>query len=458
MQRFCEFYYEKNIRRDVIKKFNRIIPLSSGINNLPCLPVIKNAFIKEYENDSIYTSYTDHCGNKLLLSSLAYEINMKNKNSSFKLEPFKNICRTFGGTGALSAIFEYFSTKKNVKNVLVLGLNYSLFSWWCEYLKFDYRIYSSDDPTRNLPTFDEVVEQVETYQPDLIILTQPTNPTGELYSSSELEEIVNYFHKKGIWLLYDDVTNMYNPFDYICPSIFNYFKTEEYPHKFIFVSSFSKSRSLAGMRYGYVIANTEICKYLYTYYDSRFWSTQNVGSVALSKDILYRTLVPVKVETETETSDRIVSQMLKMYRHWINILSPYAQDLTFRENNFNYIIPSGGWDDELNQYLIQLMDIYKVYSSNIKIASKELQPYIRNEINVAGGFNYCIKLNINLTEREFCVNAFEKAGIDFYTQSVFDKEDDYDKKDYYVRLSAAMDSDLFNIGIERFIDFIKSHQ
>lgn len=86
--------------------------------------------------------------------------------------------------------------------------------------------------------------------PDIIILNSPSNPTGKILSNKILDEIVDYAIKNDITIISDEV---YKDYAFkTCKSILEYSKC-----KFIFISSFSKSHSMAGFRIGYAVSSKE---------------------------------------------------------------------------------------------------------------------------------------------------------------------------------------------------------
>jgi aspartate/methionine/tyrosine aminotransferase len=420
--------------------------------------MLKKKIISEYEEDRFYTSYTDHCGSRLFLAAVYCELKELDNLKIPKLDPQKNICRTIGATGALSSVIEYLGSRNYVRKALVLGLNYSLFTLWCEKHNIKYHIKKSDVEDRILPTVEEAIDGIRLFEPDLIILTQPTNPSGEVYFKDELKEIVDEAIKRDIWFLYDDVPNLYNIHDNLTPvNIFEVIEQETYPEKIIFVNSFSKSRSLAGLRFGYVVCNQTIYDYLYHYNDQLFWSPQHVASSALAKDIVLRTMLRKTKSVSADKRQQSIDRTVRRFSHTIKLLSPYADDMSMLEDNFMYIKPQTTWEDDLIQYEAELLNIYNIYNSNWQKAVSELQPYMSRIIPGSNGFNHCFTVNSSLKEGEFCIKLFDETGIDVYTESVFAEDDNLDRKDYFIRLSCAIQSDSFESGLERLSHFFKKY-
>ena len=88
----------------------------------------------------------------------------------------------------------------------------------------------------------------------LIIINNPNNPAGRLYSKQELSEIVSTCRKHAIWLIVDEAYSDYLEhgdfhsaidFDPDCQSV-------------IITNSLSKNMGMSGWRIGYLIANSKL--------------------------------------------------------------------------------------------------------------------------------------------------------------------------------------------------------
>lgn len=90
-----------------------------------------------------------------------------------------------------------------------------------------------------------------------LILNNPNNPTGSIYTKNELEEIVEICYKNNIYILADEI------YEKICykdnftsiASINNLAKDIA-----ITINGFSKSTNMTGLRLGYTASNSSIAK------------------------------------------------------------------------------------------------------------------------------------------------------------------------------------------------------
>ncbi len=103
----------------------------------------------------------------------------------------------------------------------------------------------------------ELLSSYVTPKTKMLFLTNPSNPSGLVYSSEQLTEIGNFCVENNIYILSDEI------YERICfkdaftsiASISNAIKDRT-----ITINGFSKSFAMTGLRIGYSISNTEIAK------------------------------------------------------------------------------------------------------------------------------------------------------------------------------------------------------
>lgn len=91
----------------------------------------------------------------------------------------------------------------------------------------------------------------------LIIITNPSNPTGAVYTRDELLEIANVCVEKGIYILADEIYEKirFND-DFVSVASLS----DEIKDITITVNGFAKSAAMTGIRLGYTASNREIAK------------------------------------------------------------------------------------------------------------------------------------------------------------------------------------------------------
>lgn len=102
------------------------------------------------------------------------------------------------------------------------------------------------------------LESVITPKTKLLILTSPSNPTGAVYSTQELKEIMDFAIARDILVMSDEIysTLVYDGVEAISPASLS----EEAKEHTIVVSGFSKAFSMTGWRLGTLCAPDAIAK------------------------------------------------------------------------------------------------------------------------------------------------------------------------------------------------------
>lgn len=91
----------------------------------------------------------------------------------------------------------------------------------------------------------------------LIVLTNPSNPTGAVYTRDELLEIAQVCLEKGIYIMADEI---YEKIKYDDTFVSMASLSPEIKDITITINGFAKSAALTGTRLGYTASNSEIAK------------------------------------------------------------------------------------------------------------------------------------------------------------------------------------------------------
>lgn len=125
----------------------------------------------------------------------------------------------------------------------------------------------------------EKLNKVYTDKTKMLIITNPSNPTGLVLSNSEMETIKEFVLEKDILLLSDEV---YSEIDYS-----NTFKSfTEYPElkeNLVCVNGFSKSHAMTGFRIGYMLGDLLLMKHLLKTHQYSVTSATSISQYAALK-------------------------------------------------------------------------------------------------------------------------------------------------------------------------------
>ena len=112
-------------------------------------------------------------------------------------------------------------------------------------------------PTTEDYEFDfELMEKLVSPRTRMVILSNPTNPTGKVYTEKALRNLSDFVLKHGLYLVSDEI---YEDLIYE-GKMFSPASIPEMFPKTITLSGFSKSYAMTGWRIGYMVAPDEIIK------------------------------------------------------------------------------------------------------------------------------------------------------------------------------------------------------
>ena len=205
-----------------------MIKLNTNENPYPPSPAVEKA-MKEFDLDSLRL-YPDP-NSELLINAIAkrYEVNNN---------------QVFVGVGSDDVLAIAFMTFFNSKKpILFPDITYSFYDVWAELFNIPYERPALDD-NFNVRTEDYYKENGG------VVIANPNAPTGIKQSEDMLRDIIE--HNRDVVVIIDEAY-----VDFSGESALSL--TKEYDNVLI-VQTYSKSRSLAGMRIGYAMGNPELIK------------------------------------------------------------------------------------------------------------------------------------------------------------------------------------------------------
>ena len=150
-----------------------------------------------------------------------------------------NICLVNGSSEGIRYIIQAFTSQ----NGRIVGVVPSYFMFQIYSKMYDrnfVKVVYNDDLTMDV---DNIIDAL-TYDTQLLILLNPNNPMGNVYTADEFEKILKAAKQKQITVLIDEAYHYFYP-----ETFMKYALTQEH----IFVTrTFSKLFSMAGCRLGYV--------------------------------------------------------------------------------------------------------------------------------------------------------------------------------------------------------------
>ena len=194
--------------------------------------------------------------------------------------------QVFAGVGSDDVLAMAFLTFFNSgKPILFPDITYSFYEVWADVFRIPYEKVPLDEHFR-------IRSQDYRRQNGGIIFPNPNAPTGELESLAVIEEILKY--NQDVIVIVDEAYIDFGGKSALA-------LTDRYENLLV-VQTFSKSRSLAGLRIGYAIGSEALIRYLndVKYSFNSYTLSQPVilaGSAALADEVYFKKTIPKIVTT-----------------------------------------------------------------------------------------------------------------------------------------------------------------
>ena len=256
--------FEKNIRK--VEPYvpgeqpqRKVIKLNTNENPYPPAPGVEKA-LEEMDTDRLRL-YPDPTAS-VLVNELAEFYHVKPE-------------QVFVGVGSDDVLSMCFLTFFNSeKPIFFPDITYSFYKVWAELYRIPYECQKLDDQFR-------IVKEDYYKENGGVIFPNPNAPTAVYKDLSEIEDIIE--HNQDVIVIVDEAY-----IDFAGRSALELIDKYE---NLIVVQTFSKARSMAGMRIGYAISNPALIKYLndakYSFNSYTMNQTSLVAGVESVKDKAY---------------------------------------------------------------------------------------------------------------------------------------------------------------------------
>lgn len=343
-----------------------VISVAVGEPDFNTPEYIKKAAITAIEEN--FTKYTPVAGIPELRESVVHYY-YKNYNAELASDS------VIIGAGGKQCIFEFFQALLLPGDEVLIPVPY-----WVSYppiveLGGGHPVYVRTNIEGNYKVTPSLLDNYKSDKSRFLIINNPCNPTGVVYSELELENIINWALKNNIYILSDEIYDqlVYKPARmYSAMSWFN-----KYPDSIGIVNGLSKSYAMTGWRVGFLCASTEIIKKMSVFQGH---SMSNVCSIA--QKAAYAAL-------------RGPDDFPEMMRETFSKRRNLAIDRIKTWPKISYVIPEGAF------YIF--LDVHAYYNEVIKnsqdfcMALLE-KAYVAAVPGLAFGDDQCIRLSFAISD------------------------------------------------------------
>ena len=226
-----------------------IIKLTIGEPDLNTPDHVKDAAIADIKaNDS---HYAPQAGKPELLEAIS---NYLDRSLDVKYDSKTEICVTVGATGALNDVF--MSILNPGDKILVPTPVWALYFQLIKLTgAIPVQIDTSKDDFILTPEHLETVLQNEGKGAKVIILTDPSNPTGRVYPAATLKALAEVIAKYHLFSVTDEIYG-----ELVYDNNVHHSLSQYIPERNILISGLSKAYAMTGWRLGYIAAPADIMK------------------------------------------------------------------------------------------------------------------------------------------------------------------------------------------------------
>lgn len=224
------------------------INLGQGICDLPTHPLVAQGAIEAIEDNR--ATYTKFEGIDILREKIARKIEQYNH---YSVDPATQVVVTVGSTGGFAAA---------VLATLNPGDEVILFEPYYGYHLNTLRVFGVQTKLVTLQPPDweidfSALERAFTPRTRGIVICTPSNPSGKVFTRSELQRIGDLCRKHSSWIYTDEIYEyiLFDGREHVSPA-----SMENSGDRVITISGFSKTFSITGWRIGYVTAAPEVAR------------------------------------------------------------------------------------------------------------------------------------------------------------------------------------------------------
>lgn len=354
-----------------------VISLAIGEPDFPTPQFVKDAGKKAIDDN--FTHYTPVSGIKELRQAAAHYFE---RYYAVKLN-YENLII---GAGGKQCLYSFIQTTINPDDEVLIPVPY-----WVSYpdmvlLAGAKPVFVESSISNGFKITPAELEKRMGNKTRLLILNTPCNPTGAVYSDTELEEIVKWCITHNIFLLADEIYDqlVYEPCHMASASPW----LEKYPDYVAVVNGLSKSFAMTGWRAGFLAAHPMIIEKMS---QLQSHSLGNISSITQMAALAALNGADVEVQNMREAFKNRRELALRMISEWDKAVCPK---------------PDGAF------YLF--VDV-SAYYNNMLTNSIEFSAWLLENAQVATvpgasfGNDSCIRLSFAVSEKTLAT-ALQKIG------------------------------------------------
>ena len=248
-----------------------------------------------------------------------------------------HLCITNGSAEAIRYIIQSFTSIDG--RIVGVVPSYFMFQVYSAMYKRNFiKVPYNEDLSINI---ESIIKEL-TRETQMLILLNPNNPMGNVYSEQEFERLFNVCQEKEITILIDEAYHYFYPNTFIKYALDN--------RRVLVTRTFSKLFSMAGCRLGYVCGHPEDIKYV-----QKFCTPHNTNAFAM--------LFAENILTTPGVLDSLIKKYNEGRNYLIDSLNTYGYRHKGEAGNFIFIEPKSDAENVVKRMKEEKKILIKVYEN-----------------------------------------------------------------------------------------------
>ena len=407
--------------------------ISSGTNQFSMPSIWKNSIGMEIKSDFLYRWYTASDGFQCISSAVkVYEDYVSSIQHEVLIKSDRRVCMTTGGSGAASHVFDYLAYTYHNCQVVLVGMNYSLYERLSRKHRFPCIELCNDQDQYMIPDIENFRNLTNNSVKTVFVFSLPNNPTGKNYDRNSFSEIIGLIKQLDGFVVLDlvcDIVISSTKHPFLESVITEY----DFWNSCAVVNSFSKSDAVAGLRIGYVYGGKELINFCSTVNADSIMNPPTLPAFPIVVTCMFRCIYLNQLLGNTSLStQRIIRHFKKLFF----ITSAVIPNEMYQYAQFVF----SQAQDLYKVYISELLENERIMKSNYSHTLEVFRPYIDHTSDMENGFNFCVwfRNKLKLDELTLIKSLIDNTGVAILTESSFTLRKT-DPHNYLIRFSTACD-------------------
>lgn len=443
---FIEGHTFEEILGRVVPEKSPKVHLSHGLNDLPIPEIMKTIMINDIKAEG-FRNYADLDYDNLLCGLIIHHHNFMTGNQL----SWRHCNVIESSTYALNCVVSYVRGKSiGSPKALVVGLNYYLIYEILNQSGFEVCNMFSDNCESPQPDTEMIVSAIERHKPAIFILSQPSNPSGEVMLPSDLLRVSDVCRENVTFIVLDRICadlESENKNHFTQPFLSQAIVDDH----IAIIDGITKRRSCGGIRTAFVLGSLDLMDYIDYRNETMIFYPPFLGIKVMIAEYLFQILILLS-EKEKLSFEEAFAKAMKAV---IDIAEKPSKQGKFMEL-IDEIIPPP-YKDGFERYTSDTRSVKASILANEAYFKKAMCDLTVSITTIQSGFSFAaiLKNEKNLIQEQFCRDLYKRFGVYLYPDVYFGSQKYKHDTKFWIRIGCALPCDLFREGVNRLSRWMK---